>query len=98
DVTSSQSNPDTSVDSNPNRREILRQRVFQVLEHGRRREPASRILDWILVALICGNVAAAVAQTVPAIALNHGTSLQIFDRLCVLVFALEYAARIWAGP
>jgi voltage-gated potassium channel len=86
------------VDSNPKRREIVRQRVFQVLEHGRRREPASRIIDWILVALICGNVAAAVAQTVPAIALSHGTSLQIFDRLCVFVFALEYAARIWAAP
>jgi voltage-gated potassium channel len=75
-----------------------RQRVFQVLEHGRRREPASRIIDWILVVLIVGNVAAAVAQTVPAIAARHGMSLQIFDRLCVLVFALEYAARIWAAP
>jgi voltage-gated potassium channel len=86
------------VDSNPKRREILRQRVFQVLEHGRRREPASRTIDWILVALICGNVAAAVAQTVPAIALSHGTSLQIFDRLCVIVFGVEYVARIWAAP
>lgn len=75
-----------------------RQRVFQVLEHGRRREPASRVIDWILVVLIVGNVAAAVAQTVPAIAAQHGTSLQIFDRFCVLVFALEYAARIWAAP
>jgi voltage-gated potassium channel len=86
------------VDADLNSRMTWRQRVFQVLEHGRRREPASRIIDWILVVLIVGNVAAAVAQTVPAIAARHGTSLQIFDRLCVLVFALEYAARIWAAP
>ena len=86
------------MDPSPKSRESLRQRVFQVLEHGRRREPASRAIDWILVLLIVANVAAAVAQTVPAIALSHGTSLQIFDRLCVLVFALEYAARIWAAP
>ena len=75
-----------------------RQRVFQVLEHGRRREPASRIIDLILIALIVANVATAVAQTVPAIATRYGASLQVFDRLCVLVFALEYAARIWAAP
>ena len=86
------------MDSNPKSRESLRRRAFQVLEHGRRREPASRAIDWILVLLIVANVAAAVAQTVPVIALSHGTSLQIFDRLCVLVFALEYAARIWAAP
>jgi len=86
------------VDADPKSREILRQRVFQVLEHGRRREPASRAIDWILVLLIVANVAAAVGQTVPEIALRHGVSLQTFDRLCVLVFALEYIARIWTAP
>jgi voltage-gated potassium channel len=75
-----------------------RQRVFQVLEHGRRREPASRVIDGILVVLIVGNVATAVAQTVPAIAIRYGATLQLFDRFCVLVFAIEYAARIWAAP
>lgn len=86
------------MDADPKNRERLRHRAFQILEHGRRREPASRVVDSILVLLIVANVAAAVAQTVPEIALRHGTSLQIFDRLCVLVFALEYIARIWAAP
>ena len=31
---------------------ILRQRVFQILEHGRRREPASRVVDWLLIGLV----------------------------------------------
>jgi len=77
---------------------VLRQRVFQVLEHGRRREPASRILDWTLILLVVGNVVGTIAQTVPDIAQRHGASLQLLDRLCVLVFALEYAARIWTAP
>jgi voltage-gated potassium channel len=77
---------------------MLRQRAFQVLEHGRRRAPASRAIDGILILLIVANVAATVAQTVPEVALRHGVSLQIFDRLCVLVFALEYIARIWVAP
>jgi voltage-gated potassium channel len=76
----------------------LRQRAFQVLEHGRRREPASRIVDWLLVLLILSNVAAAVALTVPDIAGRYGAALQFFDRFCVLVFAIEYMARLWTAP
>ncbi len=87
-----------SVDADPENRETLRQRLFQILEHGRRREPVSRVIDWILVLLTVANVAATVAQTVPDITLRHGVSLHIFDRLCVLVFTLEYVARIWAAP
>jgi voltage-gated potassium channel len=86
------------VDAQPEQREILRQRAFQVLEHGRRREPASRAIDWLLVVLVLANVAATVAYTVPDIALRYGARLQLLDRICVLVFALEYVARLWAAP
>ena len=75
-----------------------RQRAFQILEHGRRRQPASRALDWVLVLLVLANVAATVAETVPGIMARHAASLQIFDRICVLVFAIEYIARIWVAP
>ena len=77
---------------------IPRQRAFQILEHGRRREPASRVVDWLLVGLIVGNVATAIAQTVPDIAERHGAGLQLFDRLSVLVFAIEYVVRLWTAP
>src|SRR5262245_831891 len=40
----------------------LRQRIFEVLEHGRRREPASRAVDWLLVLLVLADVAATVAH------------------------------------
>jgi voltage-gated potassium channel len=76
----------------------LRVRAFEVLEHGRRREPASRAIDWLLVVLVVANVAATVAHTVPDIAARHGAALQLLDRLCVVVFALEYLARIWVAP
>ena len=38
------------------------------------------------------------AHTVPDIAARHGAALQLLDRLCVLVFAVEYLARIWVAP
>lgn len=86
------------MDAVPKGRERLRQRVLQILEHGRRREPASRVIDLILIVLVIGDVVATVAQTVPDIAFYYGADLQLFDRFCVLVFAIEYAARLWAAP
>jgi len=76
----------------------LRRRVFEILEHGRRREPASRAIDWLLVVLVVANVVATAAHTVPDIAARHGAALQLLDRVCVLVFAVEYLARIWVAP
>jgi voltage-gated potassium channel len=69
-----------------------------VLEHGRRREPASRALDWLLIVLVLADVAATVAYTVPDVAASHGAGLQLIDRVCVLVFAAEYVARLWVAP
>ena len=86
------------MDAKTERRAVLRQRAFQILEHGRRRELTSRIVDWALILLILGNVVGAVAHTVPHIAAQHGANLQLFDRLCVAVFALEYVARVWTAP
>lgn len=75
-----------------------RARAFEILEHGRRRDFASRMLDNVLIVLIVANVAGVVAQTIPEVAAEYGSALHAFDRLCVAVFALEYAARIWAAP
>jgi voltage-gated potassium channel len=86
------------VDSEPKPVSGLRQRIFEVLEHGRRREPASRAVDWLLVLLILADVAVTVAHTVPDIASSHGGGLQLLDRACVAVFAIEYAARMWTAP
>jgi voltage-gated potassium channel len=97
-MTRTVSRQDKAVDAGLDSPTTLRQRAFQVLEHGRRREPASRLVDVVLILLVLGNVTAAVAQTVPEVAARHGASLQLFDRLCVLVFAIEYAARIWTAP
>ena len=76
----------------------LRERVFEILEHGRRRDAAARVVDGLLVALIIANVLAVVAQSVPEVAERHGAALQRFDRLCVAVFAIEYLARLWVAP
>ena len=76
----------------------VRLRAYEVLEHGRRREPASRALDWLLVLLVVADVVATVAHTVPDVAAMYGSKLLLLDRLCVAVFAIEYIARLWVAP
>ena len=46
----------------------LRGRVFEILEHGRRRDLAARVVDGLLVALIVANVAGVVMQSVTEVA------------------------------
>lgn len=76
----------------------LRGRLFEILEHGRRRDLAARMVDRVLVALIVVNVVGVVMQSVPEVAQRHGGLLHRLDRLCVAVFALEFLARLWVAP
>lgn len=76
----------------------LRRQAWEVLEHGRRRDVVSRAVDRVLIGLVAGNVAGVVVQSIPGLSPGLEAGLQAFDRLCVLVFALEYAARLWVAP
>lgn len=76
----------------------VRQRAYQMLEHSRRRDLGSRLLDWFLIVVINANVAAVAAQTIPELPPAVLMRLQVFDRCCVLVFLVEYVARLWTSP
>ncbi|MDP9138925.1 MAG: cyclic nucleotide-gated ion channel/potassium channel family protein [Pseudomonadota bacterium] len=76
----------------------LRRRVFDVLESGRRGGRAARLIDYSLLVLIIANVAVAVLDTVASIHAEAGDLFQLFDRLCVAVFAVEYGLRLWTAP
>ncbi len=75
----------------------LRNRVYEVIERGHH-DIQSQIFDFTIIALILINVAASVIGTVPQIHAQWSTELMILDRICVAVFILEYAARIWVAP
>lgn len=75
----------------------VRRRVFELLERGKRYDYASRAFDALMIVLILANVAATILCTSPAVAATHGHQLLIFDRICVAIFALEYAGRLWTS-
>ena len=73
----------------------LQRKVFQLLERGRRRDFAARAFDAFMIAVILVNVAATILGTSPAIAEAYGARLLLLDRVCVVIFVLEYVARLW---
>jgi voltage-gated potassium channel len=75
----------------------LRRRVYEIIEVGQGDDRASRFFDASIVALILVNIAAFVAETVPALAARYGPWFQALEAFSVLIFTLEYAARLWTA-
>lgn len=79
----------------------LRQACFRILRPYRENQAGewpSRIFDYLLVALISLNVAAMMLETVPGIAANWLRELRVFEAISVVIFTLEYFARVWTSP
>lgn len=75
----------------------VRRGVAHVLEAGIGHERLATIVHLCIIALLVGSVAAFVASTVPHVRQTYGHHLAAFEKLCVVCFAIEYAARIWSA-
>lgn len=75
--------------------EILKRRLYNILEIGDSHDLPGRLLRQLLVVLILVNVAAVAAETVPWLRRPYGTWLDLLHLLSLLVFTLEYLVRAW---
>ena len=75
----------------------LRWRLYGVLEVGKIGDLTSQVFDYFMVTLIVSNVAAFALETVPSIGAAYGRPLEIFNSVSVLIFTLEYLARVWVS-
>jgi voltage-gated potassium channel len=74
-----------------------RSRVYPLLD-GEGRTPGSAAVRVIMVAAIVLNATAIVLATVKSLATIYGGLFGTIDKLALVLFALDYAARIWAAP
>lgn len=74
-----------------------RRRVYEIIEIGQGDDHLSRIVDAGIVALILINIGAFVAETVPELARRYGVWFHAFETFSVLIFTIEYAARLWTA-
>ncbi len=74
-----------------------RKRTYEIIEVGRGEDHISKIVDNFLIVLITLNLLAFVIETVPSIEAEWGWHLWWFNVVSVLIFTVEYAARIWSS-
>jgi voltage-gated potassium channel len=72
----------------------LRRQVYLALEAS---SPVASVVDHALVALIVGNIAAVVIESVPSIQVAYAFEFHVFDLISIAIFTLEYAARLWVS-
>jgi voltage-gated potassium channel len=71
-------------------------RVHEILEPARAGDLESKIFDVALIALIVFGAVVAIFATVEDIAARYGNLIWALEALLVLIFAQEYALRVWA--
>jgi voltage-gated potassium channel len=74
-----------------------RQSLYGVLEAGPDGRRLGRIIAWVLTGLIVATLAATVIESVPRLAAAHGRWLTGIEGLTLLIFSLEYLARLWVA-
>lgn len=75
-----------------------RRRVRELLQPGRVQDPASRMVDFVILGLIIVNVAAVVVGSVAAIGTRAAPFLAALEAGSIAVFSAEYLLRLWSAP
>lgn len=69
--------------------------LYQILEGPMHRHPWARAVQTFLMLTILVSVIAVCLETVPALGRNHPDVFAAIEFVAILVFAVEYAARLW---
>jgi voltage-gated potassium channel len=74
----------------------LRQRTWEIVEAAKLGDKASRAFDISILSLIFLNVLAVIFGSVKEIEASLGVFLDVFELVSVIVFTVEYLARLWS--
>ncbi|HEX2594638.1 MAG TPA: cyclic nucleotide-gated ion channel [Rhizomicrobium sp.] len=74
-----------------------RRATYQLLEAGNNATKAAIAFDIFLVVLIVANVTASMLETVPEISRAYTSYFSILETSSLVIFSVEYAARIWSA-
>ena len=75
----------------------MRAKTFTFLEFSSPKGRAKRCFDFFMVALILGNVAAIILESVDEINSIVGIYFYYFELISVMIFTVEYLLRVWSA-
>lgn len=78
------------------RPDLLRTRVFNLLEHPLD-TPLSRLINYCIISLIVLNILATVIGSIPEVHEIYNVYFDSFEVFSVLIFSIEYLARVWSS-
>ena len=79
------------------RYDIIQANVLRVLEPAALGDRTSRIWDLSLFFLVVLNLVAVALESVPTLQMSYGKWLYNFELFSVVVFSVEYIARVWSA-
>ena len=74
----------------------VRKRTWEIVEAAEAGDTASRVFDIAILALIFLNVIAVIVGSVQSVQQRWGAFLNVFEIVSVIIFTVEYAARLWS--
>ena len=80
------------------RYENLQANVLRILEPAKLGDRTSKIWDLSLFGLVVLNLIAVALESVPALQKNYGSWFYNFEIFSVIIFTVEYVARVWSAP
>ena len=80
------------------RYDVIQANVLRVLEPAALGDRTSRIWDLSLFFLVVLNLVAVALESVPTLQMGYGKWLYNFELFSVVVFSVEYVARVWSAP
>ena len=75
----------------------LRKRTAEVLYSADQNDPLTHKVDLFLITLIALNVIAIVVESMPGIGARFEQEFFTFEVFSVIIFTIEYAARVWSA-
>ena len=74
----------------------LQKRIWEIVEVAKPNDITSKVFDVFILSLIFLNVAAVILESVESFEQRFHLAFEVFEYFSVVVFTLEYLARLWA--
>lgn len=75
----------------------IKQRIYQIINKAESKDRTSHFFDIFIVVLITGSVLSIVLESFAELSTKYETQFNAFEAFSVVVFTLEYLARIWTA-
>jgi voltage-gated potassium channel len=77
---------------------LLRRHLYHLLEAPTHEGRGEFILNWVISSLVVISVLGTVLESVPELRTAYDPAFRIVETASLLIFTIEYAARIWIAP